>query len=216
MGINIERTVKEPFNMILQNPQILVPSVLPFVLTLITVLVVGGATLSPLALVTLGVMAIILFIITILSILVASGATTYMAFLQSKGEMPSYMDGINAAMDRLGALLIASIVIGVVGAVGLILFVIPGLIWLLLTAFTIPAIMIDRREAIDAIKYSIDIVKRNAGEVVVFLIILGIISYVISAVLSLIPIIGAPLGALISSAYSAIALTLAYLQIRAK
>ncbi len=216
MGINLEKTIKDPFDMILQNPQILVPSLLPFILMLITVLAIGGATLSPIALATLGVVAIILFIATILSTLIASGATTYMAFLQSKGEIPSYMDGINAAMERIGALLIASIIVGIVGALGILLFVIPGLIWFLLTAFTIPAVMIDGKDAIDAIKYSIDIVKQNAGSVIVFLIVLGIISYVIELVLGLIPIIGAPLGVLVSSTYSAIAITLAYLQIKAE
>ncbi len=163
---------------------------------------------------TLGAVAIVLFILTILSFLIADGATTYMTFLQIKGEMPDYMVGINAALERLGALLLASVIVGVVGAIGLIAFVIPGLIWLVLTAFTIQAIMIDGMDAMDAIKHSINLVKSNAGDVIVFLIVLMIVTSIIRIALGVIPLIGPAIGALVVSTYSSIALTIAYLQLK--
>ena len=76
--------------------------------------------------------------------------------------------------------------------------------------------MIDGMDAMDAIKHSINLVKSNAGDVIVFLIVLMVVTSIIRIALGVIPLIGPAIGALVVSTYSSIALTITYLQLKSQ
>lgn len=64
---------------------------------------------------------------------------------------------------NVAAIVIASIIIGIASTIGLVLFIIPGLAVVFLTWFTLQFVIDQDQEPIDAIKSSFNLVKNNAG-----------------------------------------------------
>lgn len=87
---------------------------------------------------------------------------------------------------------------------------IPGLIWLMLVAFTLPLIMVKGLDGISAIKESINLVKDNFGDVLVYLVVLVLVVFVGTTILGFIPYIGYALATIILNPYVAISITVAY------
>lgn len=88
--------------------------------------------------------------------------------------------------DSLGAYLVASILVGLLFGVGLILCVIPGLIVLFLFAFYGYAIVDGRtNDAIESMKMSYQLVTKNAGSLLL-LFILAVVINVVGALLCLV------------------------------
>jgi len=103
---------------------------------------------------------------------------------------------------KLGEVIVASLLIGVLTFVGLILCVLPGLAVMYFTAFTLYFLM-DRPElgAIDAIKASFDFTKNNAGSVIIWFL-LSIATWFVGALLCGIGLIVAIPVVLIGTAYT--------------
>lgn len=103
---------------------------------------------------------------------------------------------------KLGDVIIASLVTGILTFVGLILCVLPGLAVMFFTAFTLYFLM-DRPElgAIDAIKASFEFTKNNAGQVIVWFL-LSIATWIVGALLCGIGLIVAIPVVLIGTAYT--------------
>ncbi len=219
MGIDIGKSLTKPMEMLQENYNLFIPAILPFIVSLIGGIALGGSMFR-MSFGGIGAMgrlmglAGVVGLISFVASLIAEGAIVDMAYKQLQGESPGYMEGINAALEKLGSLIIATIIIGIGAFIGLVLLVIPGLIWLILVAFTIPIIMLENMDGISAITESINLVKRNLGDVVVFLIVLIIIVAIVTMILSLIPYIGGAIATLITTPYMAIALTIAYLELK--
>lgn len=219
MGMDIGKSLTEPVGMLQENYGLFIPALLPFVISLIGGIAFGGSMfrMGPRSMAGMGALiglAGIMGLISFIASLIAAGAIVEMAHRQLKGERPGYMVGINAALSRLGSLIVATVIIALGAFIGMMLLVIPGLIWLILVAFTIPIIMLEGSDSIEAIKESIGLVRENLGDVVVFLIVLIIIVGIVTMILSLIPYIGSAVASLITTPYMAVALTLAYLDLR--
>lgn len=74
--------------------------------------------------------------------------------------------------------ILTSIVVGLVGVIGLALCVIPGIIWFFFTAYA-PLLALDKGMGPgDAIKTSIDFVKNHAGQVFLILLVAGLVYFV--------------------------------------
>jgi len=220
MSINIGETLTKPVDIIQRNPGIIVPAVIPAVVALIFGLLFmgmyGGMLLMGNPAMLTGSFAILGVYLIILAILglIANGAIVSMAYAEITGEEMDYNTGIRIALDKLGPLLIASIIIGVGITIGTFLLVIPGLVFALLVMFSIQEIMIGGRDGIEAIKESINLVKANFGTCLVYAIILMIVVAVVSTLLGLIPVIGNVISTLIITPYLGISLTMAYLQLK--
>jgi len=198
-----------------QNPTIFVPSSLPFFIGLILGLLgISSKTLfmHP----ALGILNILGVLLLILVACIAEGAIVFMTKEQLEGKKVSYTEGIRVATQRLADLVVASVIIAIGAFVGLILLVIPGLVWLLLVAFSIQIVMLENLDGVEAVKRSIKLVRENFGDVFVFLLVLLIILLIVSIVLGLIPVIGSALASLVTTTYSGVALTVGYLQLRSE
>lgn len=104
--------------------------------------------------------------------------------------------------NRLGEVIVASLLISVLTFVGLILCVIPGLLVAFFTSFTLYFLM-DRPDlgAIDAIKASFEFTKSNAGDVILwFLVCLA--TYIVGFLLCGVGLIAAIPVILIGTAYT--------------
>jgi len=224
MGIDIGNAIKKPFDLMRENYDLFVPAILPFAVSLIAGVVFFGvigigffsalsSVFSIITLMTLIGSFLALIIIEIIAFIVAGGAITYMVYRQLGGVKVTYKEGIDFALNRIGNLLLASLIISIGIVIGTILFVIPGLIVAFFTIFTLQEIIIANKSWDDAISGSIDIVKKNFSDVLVFAIILAIVAGLMNVVLSLIPIIGDAISVLILAPYITSAITIAYLSL---
>jgi len=103
---------------------------------------------------------------------------------------------------KLGDVVVASLLIGIATFVGIILLVIPGLLVMFFTSYTLYFLM-DREDlgAIDAIKASFEFTKNNAGNVILWFLI-SLVAWVIGACLCGIGLIVAVPVVLIGTAYT--------------
>ena len=221
MGIDIGNTIKKPFDLMQENYDLFVPAILPFAISLIAGVaffsVIGISFFSAFSIITLITLIgsfLALMIIEIIAFIIAGGAITYMVYKQLEGVKVTYKEGIDFALNRIGNLLLASLIISVGIVIGMILLVIPGLIVAFFTIFTLQEIIIANKSWDDAISGSIDIVKKNFSDVLVFAIILAIVAGLMNVVLSLIPIIGEAISVLILAPYITSAVTIAYLSLK--
>ena len=89
-------------------------------------------------------------------------------------------------LRRLWSVILVSILVGLVVAVGFILLVIPGIIFLVFLSVSIPALIVEGRRGTEAMGRSWNLVKGNFwhafGVIVVAALIVGIISGIIGAI----------------------------------
>lgn len=135
----------------------------------------------------------------IVSMIVAAGIVRF-ALDVTEGKQ------LNAATlltpNKLGDVVVSSILIGIATFVGLILCVIPGLLVMFFTSYTLYFLM-DRPElgAIDAIKASFEFTKANAGNVILWFL-LGLATWFVGALLCGIGLLLAIPVVLIGTAYT--------------
>ena len=222
MSLNVAEVLKKPVELIQEGYyDIFVPALLPFAVSLIFTIAAGGSVMGMASVGMINIGAIIglvgvYVLVVLIASIIATGAIVYMAYQEFNGVRVSYQEGINAAVSKLAPLLLASVVIGIGVAFGMMLLIIPGLVWLLLTVFTTPEIMISNKDWLDAIKGSIEVVRQNFGDVLVFAISLIIVWGIINIVVGLIPYIGNALAMLITTTYTGVAITAAYLELERK
>lgn len=143
-------------------------------------------------------------VVTIVSLGLLSGPMT-VGFIKlvekcRRGEEASATDVFDG-FSQFGDSLIASILIGIGVFIGIFLFVLPGLLFGLATAFTFPAIAIDNETATGGMAKSFFIIKENLALSAVFLVIVLVLSGIGSAVV---------FGTLLTMPFSLILITLAY------
>lgn len=104
--------------------------------------------------------------------------------------------------NKLGEVVIASLLVGVLTFVGFVLCVIPGILVAFFTSYTLYFLM-DRQEmgAVDAIKASFDFTKNNAGNVILWFL-LSVVAWFVGALLCGIGLIVAVPVVLIGTAYT--------------
>ena len=118
----------------------------------------------------------------------------------TRGEAPNV--NMLTQTDNLGPYILTTIVVGLGLFVGIILCVIPGIIWLVLTAYA-PLVALDKGAGPgEAISTSIDWVKNNAGRVILVL----VVAYLVYTL----GIIACCVGLLVSIPVALVAITYSY------
>ncbi|WP_072691220.1 hypothetical protein [Rhodococcus marinonascens] len=116
------------------------------------------------------------------------------------GNRPAF--GSFFQFTNVGAIIIASLIIGVASFIGLILFIIPSLIVVFLTWWTLQFVIDQNEDAFTAIKSSFRVISHNVGPVLLLALALVGIN-IVGAILFLV-------GLLVSIPISIIASTYAY------
>jgi hypothetical protein len=126
-------------------------------------------------------------------------------------------------LRRFGSVLLVSIMVGIVVAIGFILLIIPGIIALTFLAVAVPALVVENVRGTDAMRRSATLVSGHfwhvLGVIVVAAIITGIIGSLIRAIGGSNTVLGAIFGAIgqiIVAPYSALVSVLLYLDVRAR
>jgi len=111
-----------------------------------------------------------------------------------EGRAPTVGGSLSFAISRLPSLLVAQFIAEVLIAVGLILLVVPGIIVAIIFSLTIPAIIIEERDALESLSRSRRLVSNRWLKTFAVLLLTAIIILVVSSVASL---LASPLNAVL-------------------
>jgi hypothetical protein len=124
---------------------------------------------------------------------------------------------------RFGSVVWISLLVGIVVAIGFILLVIPGIIFLTMLSVAIPALVVENRRGTDAMGRSWNLVKGHFWHVLGTIVVAAIIAGVIGAIFGLLGgsnwflqwIFGS-IGSIITAPFSALVAILLYVDLRAR
>ncbi len=120
--------------------------------------------------------ALVLFIISVPFFAMAFKV----AYDSSSGKTPSLKDGFFVGFNLLPSLLIAGFIVGILVSIGLVLLVVPGIIFVIMFLMFIPAIALENESSLGSLGRSRHLVSRRWGSV--FLV--GLVAFIISIVLN--------------------------------
>ncbi|MFW5693854.1 MAG: hypothetical protein ACOCYB_01700 [Alkalispirochaeta sp.] len=219
--MNIVELLKTSFTRLKDNPVILVPILaISVVLAILSLLLIGSMVpqMGPFqtdtavsaeqamgfAGMALGRFITLMIIGSIVGLL-GHGMTVLMANDALAGNPVSLKDAWNRTSTRIVALVLTSLLVGILVSLGFILLVIPGIILAFFLMFTFVALMLNDSNPLQAVGRSFQVVKQNFASVFVFfliLIALGLLVSVVNMVIGLIPVLGSILAVIIGSVYA--------------
>jgi len=200
-GMTISDIFSRSFEIYKENPVIIVPSLIPIAWAIIATFTILAGVYGTIAggflygdfeeflttLITTLIIGIAIFVIVFIILLIlAEGMTIVMVRDAFEGRGADLSSAWESTKGKIGALLIASILVAVIVGLGYICLIIPGLILTFLLYFVAQAIMIDDEGAVGSLKASYRFVMSNLGDSVIII----LISIAIAFILSIIPIIG--------------------------
>jgi membrane-anchored glycerophosphoryl diester phosphodiesterase (GDPDase) len=151
---------------------------------------------------------LLMIVVSIVSLGLLSGPMTvgFIKLVEKRraGEQAVATDVFDG-FSRFGDSLIASFLIGLGVFIGVLLLVLPGILFGLAMAFTFPAIAIDNQTATGGMRQSLSIIQDNLALSAVFLVIVLVLSGIGSAVV---------FGTLLTMPFSLVLITLAYHRLR--
>jgi hypothetical protein len=203
----------QAFEIYRNNPAIIVPA-LPPVLALISGVNVLATFLGIAAILGgeeyvafIGVLGFLLFFVALAVLFfLAEGITIEMMMQASLGQKADLSRAWVASRDKMGPLIISSMLAGIIILMGCLLLIIPGIILGFALYFVAQAVMIDGKSGRDALEASWSFVRANLSDALIIV----LASMVLEAVLPLIPAIG-PLLSLFFLPYLYALATLFYL-----
>ena len=165
-------------------------------------------------------------VVSLIGVLVTqllTGAISRAAAGSLVGESLTPGDAFGYAFARLGSILLVSILVGLIVAGGLILLIIPGIIFAVKLAVSIPALVVENRRGTDAIGRSWNLTTGHFWHVLGTYIVAAIIAAIVSGILGaiggsnwFIRAILASIAAIITTPFTALVLILIYLDLRVR
>jgi hypothetical protein len=172
---------------------LLVPQAVVLVVSLLED-IAGGATLS--------ILRFFLVLITVVVTLIVAGAYPSLVQEALAGQPLNVTRSLRQAAGKFWSLLVAAIIVGVLVSLGLLAFIVPGIIFACWWAYTVPSIMLEGRGALDGMSASRAFGRDKKWSTFVILlaiIIVAIIIGVVEAVVSLgSPLAGRVVGSILS------------------
>jgi hypothetical protein len=167
--------------------------------------------------------SIIAALVTIIISAVLQAATMRAAALATIGDPVDVEASYRWGFKRFGSVLLVAVLVGIVVAIGFVLLVIPGIIFLTLLSVSIPALVIENRRGTDAMKRSWELASGNfwhvLGVVVVSWLIAAVVSGIIGAIGGdnwVVSWIFSAIAQILVAPFSALVSVLLYLDLRAR
>ena len=104
----------------------------------------------------------------------------------ARGEAVTLGDALSIGVNRLPAMVVSWILVGLVVAIGLVLLIIPGLIFMIWFLFAPYAVVVDRLGPVQSLSYSRAIVRGHWWRTAALVTIVGIILIVVYMVLGIV------------------------------
>ena len=208
---------KKGFNYLVTYPVFLVPPLIPAIVSILVSVIILASALSALHGGKGVFAALVLFVIgitiTLVVQLVVSAMLIHMAQRAEEGAPPTLGESYRISMERLGDIVVASCIVSIAVGIGLLFFIIPGIVLAFFFIFTFQEIIVGGKGAFEAITGSYELVKETFSNTLGFFILLLIIALIVGGILGLIPMVGNFVATLIITPYCAIVTTLYYLQV---
>jgi hypothetical protein len=213
-GFDIGEALTSSFNIVLKNPKILIPQL---VSSLIFTLLVNLSIINKLNVIGWFLLLPINFLILVVGFivyLVVSGMYPLLVRDVVNSVSPNLASAARTALKKIFSLIAASILVSIIVTIGLILLIVPGLIFLTWFFYTIPALMLEDKGALEAMSASRAFgrdKKLNTLAVVVLL----AIAALISGLLNVIPLLGSILsfiGGMVVAALASVTQSYIYLR----
>ena len=124
---------------------------------------------------------------------------------------------------RFGSVLLISILVGIVVAIGFLLLIIPGVIFLTMLSVAVPALIVENRRGTDAMGRSWNLVKGHFWHVLGTIVVAGLITGIVGSILGLLGgsnwflqwIFGS-IASIITAPFAALVTILLYVDLRAR
>lgn len=101
------------------------------------------------------------------------------------------------AMSKLPSLLVAQLVVGILTIIGLLLFIVPGIIFAIMFSLVIPAIVIEQKDALESLGRSRRLVRKRWLKIFALFLILGIIILIVNGVAGVLALPFSPIHPLV-------------------
>jgi hypothetical protein len=154
---------------------------------------------------------------------ILQAATMRGASLASLGEPVDISDSYRWGMRRFGSVLLVAVLVGLGVLGGLILLIIPGIIFLVMWSVSIPAVVVEGKRGTEAMRRSWQLVRGHfwfvLGVVVVTAIITSVVSSIFSAIAGesdILALILNTIGQIITAPFAALVTVVLYLDLRTK
>jgi len=157
--------VSQSAKIVSSRPLMMLPQLILLVVSLATDLLSSSPTLSPLR--------VIITLVSGLLSLIVSGAYPSMVKAVLEGGEPSVAESLRKALHRFWTLLAAGILVALIIGLGLIALVVPGIILATWYAYTVPAIMLGDKGALEGMAASKAFGRDKKGDT--FLIFIAIV-----------------------------------------
>jgi hypothetical protein len=145
------------------------------------------------------------------------------AALATVGEPIDVEASYRYGFRRFGSVFWISLLVGIIVAVGFILLIIPGIIFLTMLAVAIPALIVENRRGTDALGRSWNLVKGHFWHVLGTIVVAAIITGVVGSIFGLfggsnwfLQWIFGSIGTIITAPFSALVAILLYVDLRAR
>jgi hypothetical protein len=167
--------------------------------------------------------SIIAAIVAVIISAVLQAAMMRGAALATIGDPVDVEASYRWGLKRFGSVLLVAILVGLAVAIGFILLIIPGIIFLTLFSVSIPALVIENRRGTDAMRRSWDLAKQHFWHVLGVIVVAWIIAAIVSSILGAIggdswfgAWIFSAIAQIITAPFSALVSVLLYLDLRAR
>jgi hypothetical protein len=189
-----------------------------------TVVVLGQTqTITDRSLAAFVVGSIIAAIVAVIISAVLQAAMMRAAALATIGDPVDVSDSYKWGFKRFGSVLLVAILVGITVAIGFILLIIPGIIFLTLFSVSIPAVVIENRRGTDAMRRSWNLAKEHFWHVLGVIVVAWIITTIVGSLLGAIggdswvgSWIFSAIAQIITAPFSALVSVLLYLDLRAR
>jgi hypothetical protein len=185
-AIRAGAVVSQSAKIISSRPVILLPQLILLVVTLPVDLLSPSSTLSPLR--------IAFTLVSVVLSLIVSGAYPSMVKAALEGGEPPVAESLGKALHRFWTLLAAGVLVALIVGLGFIALVVPGVIFLTWYAYTVPAIMLEDKGALEGMAASKAFGRDKKGDTFLIFIAIGLaglILLIVQFVLSLAsPVLG--------------------------
>jgi hypothetical protein len=154
---------------------------------------------------------------------ILQAATMRGAALASMGQPVDISDSYRWGMRRFGSVLLVAVLVGLGVLGGLILLIIPGIIFLVMWSVSIPSVVVEGKRGTEAMRRSWQLVRGHfwfvLGVVVVTAIITSVVSSIFSAIAGesdILALILNTIGQIITAPFAALVTVVLYLDLRTK
>jgi hypothetical protein len=191
-----------------------------------TTVTIGGQTHDVVGTRSFGILILAVLVAVAIGVIIAAvlQAAILRAVAQATiGDPVDVEASYRWGLRRFGSVLLVSVLVGIVVAVGFIALIIPGIILLVLFSVSVPACVVENRRGTDAMRRSWSLAKDHfwhvLGVIVVTALLVGVVTGVLGAIAgssALLGLILGTIGQVLVAPFSALVTVLLYLDLRAR